>query len=132
MWKQWIFDFLKIIYFGCTGSPLLHGLLVVESVGSSLQWLLLLLSTSFRVTGCSSCDLRAQFLQLPVFDPWVRKIPWKKKWQSSILAWEIPWRKQPGNLHSFWPAEHLVFREEKRNVTCNWKSAVIAEYREHK
>ena len=26
------------------------------------------------------------------FDPWVRKIPWRKKWQpTSILAWKIPW-----------------------------------------
>ena len=25
------------------------------------------------------------------FDPWVRKIPWKRKWQpSSIPAWRIP------------------------------------------
>ena len=57
--------------------------LVVESVGYSLRWLLLLLSTSSRVTGFSSCDLRAQFLQLPVFDPRVRKISWKRKWQPT-------------------------------------------------
>ena len=27
------------------------------------------------------------------FDPWVRKVPWRRKWQphSSIFAWEIPW-----------------------------------------
>ena len=38
------------------------------------------------------------------FDPWVRKIPWKKKWQSSpvssILAWDIPWTEEPGRLQS--------------------------------
>ena len=27
------------------------------------------------------------------FDPWVRKIPWRRAWKthSSILAWRIPW-----------------------------------------
>ena len=23
-------------------------------------------------------------------DPWVRKIPWRKAWKSSILTWRIP------------------------------------------
>ena len=34
------------------------------------------------------------------FDPWVGKIPWRRKWQthSSILAWEIPWTEEPGGL----------------------------------
>ena len=37
------------------------------------------------------------------FDPWVEKIPWRKKWQpvfSSILAWRIPWSEDPGRLQS--------------------------------
>ena len=36
------------------------------------------------------------------FDPWVRKIPWRRKWltHSSILAWEIPWTKEPDGLQS--------------------------------
>ena len=36
------------------------------------------------------------------FDPWVGKIPWKKKiaTHSSILAWEIPWTEEPGGLQS--------------------------------
>ena len=36
------------------------------------------------------------------FDPWVRKIPWRRKWQthSSILAWRIPWTETPGRLQS--------------------------------
>ena len=35
------------------------------------------------------------------FDPWVRKIPWRRKWQptSSILAWRIPGTEEPGGLH---------------------------------
>ena len=36
------------------------------------------------------------------FDLWVRKIPWRRKWQStsSILAWEIPWTEEPDGLQS--------------------------------
>ena len=31
-------------------------------------------------------------------DPWVRKIPWRRKMAtySSILAWRIPWTEEPG------------------------------------
>ena len=38
----------------------------------------------------------------PGFDPWVGKIPWRRKWQPtpSILAWKIPWREEPGRLQS--------------------------------
>ena len=36
------------------------------------------------------------------FDSWVRKIPLEKETatHSSILAWEIPWTKEPGGLWS--------------------------------
>ena len=37
------------------------------------------------------------------FDPWVRKIPWRRVQQathSSILAWRIPWTEEPGRLQS--------------------------------
>ena len=36
------------------------------------------------------------------FDPWVRKIPWRRKMapHSSILAWKIPWTEEPGGLWS--------------------------------
>jgi len=32
-------------------------------------------------------------------DPWVRKIPWRRKWQPTPVffpAWRIPWTKEPG------------------------------------
>ena len=34
------------------------------------------------------------------FDPWVGKIPWKRKMAtySRILAWKIPQTKEPGRL----------------------------------
>ena len=38
----------------------------------------------------------------PRFDPWVRKILWKKKMatHSSILAWKIPWMEEHDWLQS--------------------------------
>ena len=33
--------------------------------------------------------------------PWIGKIPWSRKWQSSsILAWKIPWTEEPGGMQS--------------------------------
>ena len=38
-------------------------------------------------------DKESGFNQRPSLNPWVRKIPWRRKWQihSTILAWRIPW-----------------------------------------
>ena len=33
------------------------------------------------------------------FDPWVRKIPWRREWQP-ILSWKIPWTEKPHRLQS--------------------------------
>ena len=30
------------------------------------------------------------------FDPWVRKVPWRRATHPSILAWEIPWTEESG------------------------------------
>ena len=34
------------------------------------------------------------------FDPWVRKIPWRRAWQPTtiFLTWRIPWAEEPGRL----------------------------------
>ena len=36
------------------------------------------------------------------FDPWVRKIPWSRKWQPTpvFLPGKIPWTEEPGRLQS--------------------------------
>ena len=34
------------------------------------------------------------------FHPRVGKIPWRRKWHSSILVWKIPWAEEPGGLRS--------------------------------
>jgi len=38
-----------------------------------------------------------------MFDPWVRKIPWRRKHHTSILAWKIPRAEEPGRLQSMGP-----------------------------
>ena len=36
-----------------------------------------------------------------IFDPWVRKIPWKRAWQPTpgFLPGESPWTEEPDGLH---------------------------------
>ena len=52
----------------------------------------------------SDSDGKSIYLQCrrPGFDPWVRKIPWRRKWQPtpSTVAWKIPWMEETGGLES--------------------------------
>ena len=36
------------------------------------------------------------------FDPWITKIPWRRKWQPTpvFLPGEAPWTEEPGGLQS--------------------------------
>ena len=36
------------------------------------------------------------------FDPWVKKIPWRRAWQPApvFLPGEFPWTEEPGRLRS--------------------------------
>ena len=35
------------------------------------------------------------------FNPWVRKVPWRRKWQPTpALTWRIPWTEEPGGLQT--------------------------------
>ena len=36
------------------------------------------------------------------FDPWVRKIHWRRKWQPTpvFLVWKILWTEEPGRLQA--------------------------------
>ena len=38
----------------------------------------------------------------PQFNPWVRKIPWRRAWQPTpvFLPGELPWTEEPGGLQS--------------------------------
>ena len=46
--------------------------------------------------------LRTSLCRRPGFNPWVGKIPWRRKWQLNpgILDCRIPWREEPGRLQS--------------------------------
>ena len=43
----------------------------------------------------SACQCRRH-----AFDPWVRKMPWRRKWQHtpSFLPGKSPWTEEPGGL----------------------------------
>ena len=49
------------------------------------------------------------------FDPWVRKIPWRRAWQThfTLLAWRIPWTEEPGGLHP-------IVSQRDRHDWSNW------------
>ena len=46
-------------------------------------------------------------------DPWVRKIPWRRKWQPTpvFLPGESPWTEEPGGL-SPWGRRELDTTEQ--------------------
>ena len=71
-------------------------------------------------------------------DPWARKIPWRRKWQptlvgyqeySSILAWQIPWTEEPGGLQ-FMGSQRVgrdggtKWRQQQNSTFIRWNSAV--------
>ena len=63
----------------------------------------ILLCGMFASHSQSSCfpdgtDGKESALQCGRFDPWVRKCPWRREWLSSILALEISWTEEPGEL----------------------------------
>ena len=90
------------------------------------------------------------------FDPWVRKIPWRRKWQpapvfwpaelyelysplekamaphSSALAWKIPWMEEPGRLQTM--RSQRVGHDRATSLSLftfmhwrrNWQPSVLA------
>ena len=46
----------------------------------------------------------------PRFNPWVGKIPRRRKY-SSILAWKIPWTEKPGRLQSMVSKRPIPYME---------------------
>ena len=34
----------------------------------------------------------------PRFNPWVRKVPWRKAWQPTLIL--LPWKREAGRLQS--------------------------------
>ena len=52
------------------------------------------------------------------FDHWIRKIPWRRAWQPTLLPGESPWTEEPGRLQSmgsqrvghYWLTKHTVYQ----------------------
>ena len=40
----------------------------------------------------------ANCTKLSYFDPWVRRISWRREWLPILLTWRIPWTEEPGKL----------------------------------
>ena len=73
----------------------------------------------WRLRGLSICLQCGR----PVFNPWVGKIPWRRKWQPTpvLLPWRIPWMKEPGRLQS----------TGSQRVRHDWATS-LTHKREHK
>ena len=56
----------------------------------------------------------------PGFDPWVRKIPWRRKWHPTPvrLPGKISWMKDPGGLYSPWG--HRVKHDQVTSLHFTW------------
>ena len=75
----------------------------------------------------------------PMRKTWVRSLGWEDPLEkgmathSSTLAWRIPWREEPGRLHSPWgrkesdTTERLYFT----SVNINWVNKWISVFRIH-
>ena len=51
-----------------------------------------------RGTSGKECDCQCRRCKGCGFDPWVRKIPWRRNLAWRILAWRIPWTEEPDSL----------------------------------
>ena len=53
------------------------------------------------------------------FDPWVRKIPWRRKWQPTpaFLPGTSTWTEEPGGLHNLWGCKESDMTEHARTTT---------------
>ena len=54
------------------------------------------------ITGSDGKESACNALLIPVFDPWVEKIPWRRAGKTTpvFLPRESPWTEEPGRLQS--------------------------------
>ena len=64
------------------------------------------------------------------FNSWVRKIPWRRKWQPCILTWEIPWIKGPGGLMNSgtWLSTHGEEVKQERRKGLGGQLKISAKF----
>ena len=63
--------------------------------------------------------LRLLLMQETWFNPWIRKIPWRRKWQPTPVF--LPWTEEPGELQSMGlqrvsPDSGLLIKEGKETT----------------
>ena len=60
-----------------------------------------------------------------MFDPWIGRIPWSRKWQlnSLFLPGESPWTEEPGRLQSVgWQrVRHDLATKQQQQQQQGWK-----------
>ena len=56
----------------------------------------------------------------PGFDPWVGKIPWRRKWQPTpvFLLGESPWTEEPGVLQFHFNQGWLTLASARSQESC--------------
>ena len=62
---------------------------IIGSYGSSIFSCFFFFNKSPASGKESACQCRRH--KRHRFNPWVRRIPWRRAWQPSILAWRTPW-----------------------------------------
>ena len=71
--------------------------------------------------GASGKELACQCRRCkrPGFDPWVRKILWRRAWQPTpvFLPGKIPWTEEPGGLYRPWGHKELDMTERLTTMT---------------
>ena len=55
------------------------------------------------------------------------KVPWRKTWQPSILAWRIPWTEEPDGLHPWGRRVSTLNKLSKHACHLNIISSKLAE-----
>ena len=88
--------FLQAKCFRLTSSSLpLHGIIILSTLPMGFPG-----GASSKE---SSCQCRRH--KRHKFNPWVKKIPWRRKWQSTpmFLHEKISWTEEPGRLQSMEP-----------------------------
>ena len=75
----------------------------------------------------SSCQCRR--CERHGFDPWVGRIPWRRKWQCTLvfLPGEPPWREEPGGLQPM----GLQRVDTRRTQATAWWKCFICSIRKH-
>ena len=90
---------------------------------------------AFRASLVAQLVKNLPAVQRPGFNPWIGKIPWRRKWQPTpvSLPGKIPWTEEPGRLQSTGVAKSwtklsyftftlLLVRETKTNLDGILKS----------